>query len=211
MVQSPGVIVRKAFATPLGLYRAGLTNETNEQLRDLLLTLGNAAPSTGRSNVGGWRSGHDLLERPEPAWAAFATAALGAVAHMVAAAANQPAFHGEMRITAWANILARGGYNVLHAHPESVWSGVYYVDAGSIAPPPSLSGILELRDPRPGVEMVPAPGWPFGHPLRIEPETGLMVLFPSWLYHLVHPYEGDRPRISIAFNVAVPAPVPARG
>jgi hypothetical protein len=28
-----------------------------------------------------------------------------------------------------------------------------------------------------------------------------MLMFPSWLQHCVHPYFGDAPRISIAFNV----------
>jgi hypothetical protein len=28
------------------------------------------------------------------------------------------------------------------------------------------------------------------------------VLFPSWLYHFVHPSATDTPRISIAFNAA---------
>ncbi len=66
-----------------------------------------------------------------------------------------------------------------------------------------LSGLLEFLDPRPLVEMVLAPGHPFGRPLRIQPEAGLMVVFPSWLYHLVHPYTGDGARISIAFNAPI--------
>jgi hypothetical protein len=34
-------------------------------------------------------------------------------------------------------------------------------------------------------------------------------VFPSWLYHWVHPYTGERPRIAISFNAMV-APVLAR-
>ena len=30
----------------------------------------------------------------------------------------------------------------------------------------------------------------------------MIVMFPSWLLHHVHPYQGERPRISIAFNAA---------
>ena len=35
------------------------------------------------------------------------------------------------------------------------------------------------------------------------PEAGLLVIFPSWLYHWVHPYVGPTPRIAVSFNVAV--------
>jgi hypothetical protein len=29
------------------------------------------------------------------------------------------------------------------------------------------------------------------------------VVFPSWLYHWVHPYAGQTPRIAISFNAAL--------
>ena len=64
--------------------------------------------------------------------------------------------------------------------------------------------MLEFLDPRAGVEMVTAPGDPYGEPIRIRPETGLMVIFPSWLYHWVHPYAGEASRIAISFNAALP-------
>ena len=39
-----------------------------------------------------------------------------------------------------------------------------------------------------------------GQRIVIRPVPGLLVLFPSWLYHFVHPSTADTPRISIAFN-----------
>jgi hypothetical protein len=77
---------------------------------------------------------------------------------------------------------------------------VYYVDAGTQPPDRSLSGVLEFLDPRAGVEAVTAPGDPYGEPVRIRPEAGLIVIFPSWLYHWVHPYTGSTPRIAVSFN-----------
>jgi hypothetical protein len=35
----------------------------------------------------------------------------------------------------------------------------------------------------------------------IRPEPGLMIIFPSYLPHMVYPHRGGRPRISIAFNL----------
>jgi Putative 2OG-Fe(II) oxygenase len=45
----------------------------------------------------------------------------------------------------------------------------------------------------------------FAFVARVVPEiraiAGLMVLFPRYVPHLVHPYRGNRQRISLAFNL----------
>ena len=79
---------------------------------------------------------------------------------------------------------------------------MYYVDAGDPDDAMPLSGCLELLDPRPAAGGVNTPGDPFGHPVRIAPVAGLLVLFPSWLTHWVHPHSGRRERIAISFNVS---------
>jgi hypothetical protein len=80
------------------------------------------------------------------------------------------------------------------------------VDPGSDTPDRPLSGVLEFLDPRAGVDAVTAPGDPYGEPFRVRPQAGLLVVFPSWLYHWVHPYSGQGPRIAISFNATM-APV----
>ena len=95
-----------------------------------------------------------------------------------------------------------------HCHPDSAWSGVYYVDAGTEHADRPISGVLEFLDPRSGVEAVTAPGDPYGEPVRIRPAAGLLVIFPSWLYHWVHPYAGRAPRIAVSFNVTLAALAP---
>jgi uncharacterized protein (TIGR02466 family) len=42
----------------------------------------------------------------------------------------------------WANINPPGGFNRTHIHPNSLWSGVYYVKT------PKNCGHLKLEDPR---------------------------------------------------------------
>jgi hypothetical protein len=80
---------------------------------------------------------------------------------------------------------------------------VYYVDPGSVSPDQPLSGVLEFLDPRAAVEAVTAPGDPYGEPFRIRAQAGLLVIFPSWLYHWVHPYRGQTPRIAVSFNATL--------
>jgi hypothetical protein len=60
-----------------------------------------------------------------------------------------------------------------------------------------------LEDPRPVAAAALIPGFDFGYRERIEPEPGLMLIFPSWNVHMVHPFHGDGERISIAFNILV--------
>jgi putative 2-oxoglutarate-Fe(II)-dependent oxygenase superfamily protein len=35
----------------------------------------------------------------------------------------------------------------------------------------------------------------------VRPAPGLMVLFPSYMPHMMFPHQGERKRISIAFNM----------
>ncbi len=48
----------------------------------------------------------------------------------------------------WANINYQGGYNRPHIHPNTLFSGVYYVHAQP------NSGKLVCNDPRPGIQTV---------------------------------------------------------
>jgi hypothetical protein len=125
---------------------------------------------------------------------------------MIEASAGANTFQGTLSVSAWATLCRAGAYHAPHSHPDSAWSGVYYVDPGADCPERPLSGVLEFLDPRAGVEAVTAPGDPYGEPFRVRPQAGLLVVFPSWLYHWVHPYTGQIPRIAISFN-ATPAPV----
>ena len=110
-----------------------------------------------------------------------------------------------------ATICRAGAYHAPHSHPDSAWSGVYYVDPGTASPDHLLSGVLEFLDPRSGVEAVTAPGDPYGEPFRVRPQAGLLVVFPSWLYHWVHPYAGQTPRIAISFNATLAAVAEVEG
>ena len=107
----------------------------------------------------------------------------------------------EPEYTAWANINRDGNYNVLHSHPGNHWSGVYYIDAGEPDPAHPLSGAFEFHDPRGGATALPVPGFDFGHKQVIQPEAGMMLMFPSWHQHMVHPFRGRGERIVVAFNI----------
>ena len=100
----------------------------------------------------------------------------------------------------WANINYKDGYNRPHIHPNSLFSGVYYIKAE-----PECGKII-FNDPRPGIQTtMPSriKGQPPTHLWRethIEPKVGRIIMFPAWLWHSVEPNESNDIRISVSFN-----------
>ena len=100
----------------------------------------------------------------------------------------------------WANINYQGGYNKPHIHPNSLFSGVYYVHAQP------NSGKLICNDPRPGIQTVMPvrkSGQPPKHLWRethLDPKPGRIIMFPAWLWHSVEPNQSNDIRISVSFN-----------
>jgi uncharacterized protein (TIGR02466 family) len=198
--------VTEAFPTKIGRLWVPDADVMNRDLRAIILAEETRHSSVGRSNIGGWHSRPDFLLHPERSVAGLTTWLTWGIGRMVDATAGPGVFKGSLSLSAWATICRAGAYHAPHSHPDSAWSGVYYVDAGSESPEHPLSGILELLDPRAGVDAVTAPGDPYGEPVRIRPEAGLLVIFPSWLYHWVHPYLGQTPRVAVSFNAALEKP-----
>ena len=103
----------------------------------------------------------------------------------------------------WINVNGRGSFNLPHVHPFSLVSAVYYVDV------PKDSGRLVFENPIQQHDYVMKPdiverfnGINSGY-WNVEPETGDLIIFPSWLRHWVEPNNTDENRISIAFNLQI--------
>lgn len=100
----------------------------------------------------------------------------------------------------WANVLESGDYSAPHAHYESRASVVYFVDLGESHPNYPMSGSFEFIDPRIPYCCSRIPDRPT-RGLMPTLTSGLMLLFPSEFLHHVHPYHGNRPRITLAWNI----------
>jgi len=100
----------------------------------------------------------------------------------------------------WANINYKGGYNRPHVHPNSLFSGVFYVQAEENC------GRLICTDPRPGVSNympIRIKGQPPKHlwrEIHLQPQVNRIIMFPAWLWHCVEPNESNNIRISVSFN-----------
>jgi uncharacterized protein (TIGR02466 family) len=102
--------------------------------------------------------------------------------------------------SAWVNFNdSRESMNTEHIHEET-FSGVFYLKA------PEGSGKLVLRNPGinrlwNGCNLTNTKNQFTGDMIKIEPEEGSLIIFPSYLPHSVEPNKHDEERISISFNI----------
>jgi hypothetical protein len=99
----------------------------------------------------------------------------------------------------WSVQLRRGGFHVNHLHPKGWISSAYYVAVPEEVSDTTLkSGWLKFGEPRYAV-----PGGAPDH--VVQPEMGLLVLFPSYMWHGTNAIQGAEARTTIAFD-ALPTP-----
>jgi len=89
----------------------------------------------------------------------------------------------------WCIVSKPGLVGERHNHSGRV-SGVYYVDAGASGA--QNGGLLQFYLDRQSAQPTHI----------IEPESGVLYLFPSMLEHSVSRYDGASPRIVIALNLS---------
>jgi len=98
----------------------------------------------------------------------------------------------------WSVQLHRGGFHVNHYHNQGWLSSAYYVEVPHEVEDAGLkSGWLKFGEPRfatPQAEAV----------RHIRPRAGMLVLFPSYMWHGTNALHGPQVRTTIAFD-AVPS------
>jgi len=165
-----------------------------------------ALPYAEQSVRGGTQTDRSVLLRHEPvlidARQRLMAAVRGFVDGLPAVDPGHPFLgraRGDLRVAgSWSVRLAGGGFNVAHTHPAGWLSSAFYValpeDAGDApaghfhygAPPAEL-----------GLDLAPY--------ATMAPRAGMLVLFPSLMWHGTVPFAGGE-RLNIAFDV-----VPATG
>lgn len=100
----------------------------------------------------------------------------------------------------WANIYFKGDYILPHAHSRSQGSVVYVVSLGDQSDDDPMSGKFTISDPR--LALCRQGGEPIMNTNYMpDLKEGSMLVFPASVVHMVTPYMGDRPRITIAWNI----------
>ena len=191
------------FGTPVISQQWSDSEKLNVSLTKLILS--EEANNTGvvKSNAGGWHSDTHLLARTDESIVTLKSRIRHMVRELTQAvsvdsdAILDQSFHME----GWATVNRDKAYNRVHTHPHALWSGVYYVASGQMEGDWPENGKLELVDPRAGINQIQLEQTVMTARYVIDPLPGLMIMFPSWLQHFVHPFYGSGERISIAFNV----------
>jgi len=108
-------------------------------------------------------------------------------------------------VNMWININKKGNYNILHNHPNSTVSGVFWVktpkNCGSLVfhSPHSFTQHLLLHN----VDSEISKEQNYYDCFHFNAKEGTMILFPSDLLHGVESNQSEDDRISIAFNLQV--------
>jgi tetratricopeptide (TPR) repeat protein len=105
--------------------------------------------------------------------------------------------HGPPRFAGgWSVRLHSDGYHTSHVHPKGWISSAFYVQLpDSMTAGHAGEGILSFGAPG----MLTTPTLPAE--LSVLPETGLLVLFPSYFWHGTLPFHSNQPRLTVAFDV----------
>jgi len=189
------MITEYHFPTPVYIQEIPNAVELNQYLEQKITQWSQQDKGVSKTNAGGWHSTTDMNRKEEYNVLTKELFAMQDEIFKKEYLTMKPVL-GNM----WANINYPGNANRPHLHPNSLFSGVYWVKA------PEKSGNLMLYEPRPGVHTtmpnrkevkLPPELW---REVHYQPKAGTIVMFPAWLWHEVKPNESNDTRISVSFN-----------
>ena len=189
------MITEYHFPTPVYIQEIPNAVELNQYLEQKIIQWSQQNKGVSKTNVGGWHSTTDMNRKEEYNVLTKELFNMQEEIFKKEFLTQKPVL-GNM----WANINYPGNSNRPHLHPNSLFSGVYWIKA------PEKSGSLMLYEPRPGVQCtmpnrkegkLPPELW---REVHYQPQAGTIVMFPAWLWHEVKPNESNDIRISVSFN-----------
>ena len=149
------------------------------------------APPVGQSVRHGTQTQRSLLDDPDPAIRAIFGAIDGPIRRHLAAIGEPDRAYGFTG--AWSVRLNGGGFHIDHIHPEGRLSSAFYVRT-----PSDLKGDEgALKFGQPGPPTAP----PLAEEHIVRPEPGLLVLFPSYMWHGTVPFDSSERRLACAFDI----------
>ena len=171
------------------------SEKLNKYLEDHIMRWSQNDKGVSKTNAGGWHSSTDMNQKEKYNPLTIELFNMQEEIYQKENLSRKPVL-GNM----WANINYPGNSNRPHLHPNSLFSGVYWIKT------PMKSGNLMLYDPRPGVHTtmpnrkegkLPSQLW---REIHYEPKAGRCIMFPAWMWHEVKPNESNDTRISVSFN-----------
>ena len=189
------MIIEHHFPTMIYIKDFPDSEKLNQYLEPRIIQWSQQDKGVFKTNAGGWHSSTDMNQKEEYNPLTRELFNMQEEIYQKEKLSRKPVC-GNM----WANINYPGCYNRPHLHPNSLFSGVYWVKT------PAKSGNLMVYDPRPGVQTtmpsrkegkLPSELW---REVHYEPKAGRCIMFPAWLWHEVKPNQSNDTRISVSFN-----------
>lgn len=198
MQNQPKINVAPTFGVPI--YEVGIPEfELHQQnLANIILQLREQDAGSKVSNQGGWHSENNLHQSSDESirWLVgeIQKISRNCIRHSKTIAPN-----ARIGLAAcWANVNESGDWNAPHAHFPADWSGVCYVQINrqsAEAVKSDKDGDILFFNPLPL-----GPQYQRFPTINRRPQNGMVLLFPSYLVHMVAPHFENDPRISVAFN-----------
>ena len=194
--------VNNLFSVPVFHYKLENYKETNKELLNYILELQkNDKTGNTHSNKGGWHSQNfDIVNQGPPI--NFLNKIKDYLKHIISNEFGWKYVPNKQRIVAmWAIINKKSSFNVMHNHQNCYFSSAYYVKK------PKNSGDITFFDPKeaktyrfPKIEKYTEYS---AEAIKIKPEEGDLLIFPSYLYHSVGENLSEDDRIIVSFNVDI--------
>mgnify|MGYP001176265769 CR=1 FL=1 len=192
--------IHKLFPVPVFEKKLDNYKELNKELEKYIYDLKKKDPQgQKRSNAGGWHSpffnmkDSDLVKK-------FITSFTKYLPEIMSEHMGWQI--NKERITIldmWSVINSKNTFNVQHSHPNSLLSAAYYVKAKE------NSGQIKFFDPKEMKVMYHPPIKNYNEIsaeiIKIQPEEGKLLIFPSYLNHAVEENLSEDDRIVISFNL----------
>jgi hypothetical protein len=147
-----------------------------------------------------FKGGCGIKVRKIPEWNAPAAVLIHARALLLAhrTLSRRPVFADDT----WASVYRDGDYCMPHSHLRASVSIVYMLDPGDEDREDALAGRLCFADPRIDACCPHEPGRVTQHVMPTM-APGTMLIFASDYLHSVNPYHGQRPRITLSWNITL--------
>jgi uncharacterized protein (TIGR02466 family) len=219
------IAFKSLFPSPLGYVNFGESNrELNKQLvEDIEIHRGkyDSEERTFRGNNNSWQS-EGQLERRYTSFEKLRKQIDEAAKPILKHSGYKEEALPNLKVTnLWANIIFDvGGFSFPHIHPThtAVWTGVYYPhgaeyeDLNNFVEEDIIQlhrqkgeGALVLFDPSRDQKQLISSAVDdkeyYGGEVTIFPRESLLLLFPSWMPHMVMPLTTKTKRYSISFSI----------
>ncbi len=192
------------FSTPIWITRLEDHKELNKELLAYVYALRKKDPiGRQRSNMLGWHSQNIIIKESKPHMKFFKKI-LPVIQTVMEDMDWDSENYGVKIKDTWAIINQQGACNQSHIHGNNLISAAYYVNVPK-KNEEGYGGRIVFLDPRESNLFYKPYTRNINHlneqQVTVQPKTGVLAMFPSYVYHWVEPNLSKEDRVILSFNL----------